>query len=423
MLFRNSYRPHFKSQQLTSGDWAELAGLFDIPVDSLQIDGSNSFKEVTVYTCIKILSEAIAKLPMNVFRKSYQEDGSTKIIPVNDYRYNLLKLRPNPFMTAYDFWRLMEAMVDTRGNAYALIDVASVGRNAGQIQGLYPAKPDQMTVYVDDVGLLSGKNRVWYMYRDDMGQEMLLDSDSVLHFKGLSINGIIGLSVLEYLRTTIENARGASAYLNTSYKKGMQGAGILQYTGGLDDAKESALRDKFEKMTSGIVNTNRIAVMPLGLSYQSLNLKMTDAQFLENTQLTIQQLTAAFGIKPHQVNDQTKTSYASTSEANREFYTDTLLGKLTEYEQETRYKLFLPREIDDGYYTKFNVDVLLRGDISKRYDAYAKAIQNGFKMPNEVRALEEDPPKEGGDQLFVNGNMIPITMAGSKYKKGGNTNA
>lgn len=404
MLFRKSSRP--RSQQLTSGDWSELAALFGVPASSIVVDGNTSLKEVTVYTCVKILSESVAKLPMKIFKDT--GNGSERVN--GDYRYPLLKLRPNPYMSAFDFWRLMETWVDTQGNAYAYIGAAKSGRNAGKITGFYPMKPDQMTVYVDDAGLISSQKRVWYVYRDDMGNEYPLNSDEVLHFKGLSVNGLIGLSVLETLRMTIENARGATSYLNTSYKNGMQAAGFLQYTGDLNDDSANALRAKFEKMTSGILNSNRIAVMPPGIAYQPFSLKMTDAQFLENTQLTIQQLTAAFGIKPHQVNDQTKTSYASTAEANREFYSDTLLGKLTMYEQETNYKIFTDGELAEGLYTKFNADVILRADAQKRIAMYAQAINTMQMTPDESRALEDRPSMPGGDKLYGNAALVPATM-------------
>jgi len=406
MLFRSSSYPRFKSRQLTNGDWSGLAGMFGIPVSSLQIDGANSLKEITVYTCIKILSETLGKLPIKI----YQDTSTGKQKMTGDYRSRLLKLRPNPYMSAFDFWKLMEVLRNIHGNAYAWLDVASVGRNAGQIQGIYPLKSEQMKVFVDDIGLLSSKNRVWYEYRDDAGTSYIIDSDSILHFKGMSINGLIGLSTIEMLRSNIENAKGASNFLNNSYRKGMQAAGILQYVGDLDEDKKNKLRDKFEAMSSGLINANRLAVMPLGVTYQPLQLKLTDAQFLENTRLTIQQLTAAFGIKPHQVNDQTKTSYASTSEANREFYTDTMLAILTMYEQELDYKMFLNREIDAGYYTKWNADVILRADPEKRYAMYKDAVQNALKTPNECRELEEDPAMPGGDVLYGNSALAPIDL-------------
>lgn len=422
MIFSSRYQPRIHSQQLTNGDWAQLAGLFGIPVDSLQIDGSNSLKEITVYTCVKILSETLGKLPLKIYQES--DSGKQKI--TNDYRYSLLKLRPNPYMSAYDFWRTLEVNRNIHGNSYAYIDVASMGRNAGQILGLYPLKSEKMQVFVDDIGLLTSKNKIWYKYYDDMGNEYLWNSDQILHFKGMTVNGLIGLSTIETLRATIENSKSASNFLNNSYKKGMQAAGILQYVGDLNEDGKNSLRTKFEKMSSGIMNANRIAVMPLGVQFQPLQLKLTDAQFLENTRFTVQQLTAAFGIKPHQVNDQTKTSYASTSESNREFYSDTLLAILTMYEQELTYKLFLPTEINSGYYTKFSADVILRADPEKRYAMYKDAVQNMILTPNECREMEEKPPKDGGDTLYGNAALAPAELLalGIAFNKGGdNSNA
>ena len=194
----------------------------------------------------------------------------------------------------------------------------------------------------------------------------------------------------------------------------------------MDDKAQAELVNKYELSMAGVKNSNRITAMPVGLTYQPISLKMTDAQFLENTQLTIQQLTAAFGIKPHQVNDQTKTSYASTAEANREFYSDTMLAILTMYEQECTYKLFSKREVENGFYVKFNADVILRGDPEKRYTAYRQAVQNMILTPNECRRLEERPEMPGGDKLYGNASLVPAELLaeGLPYKeklKGGET--
>jgi HK97 family phage portal protein len=320
-------------------------------------------------------------------------------------------------MSASDFWKCLEGQRNIYGNSYAWLDFVQNGKNAGKVQGIYPLDSTRMRIYVDDVGLLSSRNSIWYVYTDNMGNQYKLKSTDLLHFKGLTTDGLVGISPIEALKNSIENAAAAEQFLNNSFKNGMQTAGIINYVGDLSPQAEQTFREKFEKMSSGLANANRISLLPIGFTYQPIAIKLTDAQFLENTQLTERQIAAAFGIKLHQINDLEKASYASTSEANREFYVDTLMAILTMYEQELTYKLFLPQEIMAGYYIKFNADVILRGDIKTRYEAYATAIQNGIKTPNEVRALEEDPPLEGGDQLLLNGNMIPATMAGNQYNK------
>jgi len=412
MLFRNTPNRKIKNALLTSdgGGWNDLANWLGISGDDLEISGTKSLNEITVYTCIKILAETLGKLPLKI----YQDSGGIRKAS-DHYLYQLFKLRPNPYMSAIDFWKCLEVQRNIHGNAYAWMDFTKTGR----IQGFYPLDSSRMSIYVDNKGLLSSKQSVWYVYTDLEGTQYKLQESEILHFKGLSTNGISGLSTIETLRNTIENSKSSGKFLNNSYKNGMQTAGIINYTGDLSPAAESTFRTKFEQMSSGLTNANRISMLPIGYQYQPMALKMTDAQFLENTRFTLQQLTAAFGIKPHQVNDQTKTSYASSSEANREFYTDTLVAILAIYEQELTWKCFLNSELTAGFYVKFNADIILRGDLKTRYDAFTLAVQNGFKTPNEIRALEEDPAMEGGDKLYVNGNVVPLTEAGAAYKKGG----
>ncbi|WP_238886435.1 phage portal protein [Clostridium sp. YIM B02551] len=419
MIFRNSIKNQEASEE--SANWSqsfnELINFLGISENSLLLSGKNALKEVIVYTCIKILSEAIGKLPLKIYQDN---EGVRKAS--DHYLYQLFKLRPNPYMSASDFWKCMEVLRNIHGNSYAWIDFIRTGKNAGRIQGFYPLNPEQVKVWIDDVGLLSSKNSMWYIYTDNLGNQYKLKSTDVLHFKGLSTNGLVGLSPISMLKRNIENSAAAGQFLNNSYKNGMQTAGIINYVGDLSPAAEQTFKEKFEQMSSGLKNANRISLLPIGYQYQPLALKLTDAQFLENTKLSAQQLAAAYGIKMHQINELIKTSYASTSEANREFYSDTLMAILTTYEQEILYKCFLNSEIIKGIYTKFNVDVLLRGDTKTRYESYAIAIQNGIKTPNEVRSLEEDPPKEGGDRLYMNGNYIPVEMAGKQYEKGGGNN-
>ena len=412
MIFSNTYRGKVYAQE---GGFQTLVEWLGLNADELSVSGTRALNEITVYTCIKILSETLSKLPLKIY-----QDNDGKRRSTDHYLYNLLKLRPNPYMSASDFWKCIETQRNIHGNAYAWLDIAKRGRDAGKILGIYPLNSERVQIYVDDRGLISSKESVWYVFSDNLGKQYKIKSDEMLHFKSQTLNGIAGISPIETLKSTVENAKAASQFLNSSYKNGMQSAGIIQYVGDLDAKAEKTFREKFEQMSSGLKNANRISLLPIGYQYQSMALKLTDAQFLENTRLTLQQLTAAFGIKPHQINDQTKTSYASTAESNREFYTDTLLSTLTMYEQELTYKLFLQDELENGYYVKFNADVILRADLASRYTAYGQAIQNGFKTPNEVRALEEDEAKEGGDDLFFNGNMIKITQAGTQYGGGGN---
>jgi len=399
-------------------DVETMLKILGISTAEVNVKGKEALKEITVYTCLKKLADSLMMLPIKI----YQDNNGIR--KATDHSlYPMIKLRPNPYMSTAAFWNCVETQRNLFGNSYVWIDCAKVGRNAGKIMGLYPLDSTRMQIYVDDVGLMSSNNKMWYVYTDNQSKQYKIKSDEILHFKGLTTNGLVGLSAIELLTNSISNAASAGKYINNFFSNGMQTKGIVQYVGDLNSKAEDNFRTKFEQMSNGLKNAHKISLLPIGYQYQDIGQKLVDAQFLENTQLTCRQIAAAFGVKLHQLNDLQKASYASISEQNREFFIDTMLPILTMYEQELNYKLLLDSELRDGYYMKFNADVMLRADIKTRYDAYNKAIQSGFKTPNEIRALEEDAPMPGGDVLLINGNIMPIEMAGAQYKKGDDKNA
>ena len=170
--------------------------------------------------------------------------------------------------------------------------------------------------------------------------------------------------------------------------------------------------EKFERMSNGLNNAHKVSMLPLGFQFESIKQKLVDAQFDETMNTTVRKIAAAFGVKMHQLNDLTRATHTNIAEQQKDFYVSTMQATFTSYEQELSYKL-LGAGITD-YYFRFNVDAILRADIKTRYDAYHKSIQSGFKTPNEVRALEEDEPLEGGDRLYMNGNMVPINQIGGE---------
>lgn len=387
----------------------ELLKWLGINIDDIDVMGKNSLRQSTVFGCLRILSDTISKLPIKIYKK---DNGVKKV--TDHYLEPLLKLRPNHYMSASDFWKCVEVQRNIYGNSYVAIEFDAKGK----ARALYPLDSSQMQIFVDNMGLLNSNNNIWYIYTDNSGIKHKFMNDEILHFKALTLDGIAGISVIDKLKHLIENGKSSEKYINNFFKNGLQVKGLVQYVGDLDPKAEETFRNEFERMSSGLKNAHRIAMLPLGYQFQPIGQKLVDAQFLENTQLTIRQIASVFGIKMHQLNDLEKATHTNIAEQQREFYIDTLQSILTMYEQELIYKLFLNTEIRKGYYLKFNVDSILRADIKTRYESYRIGIQGGFITPNEVRELEEKEPKDGGDELLVNGNMMPVKMAGEQYKKG-----
>lgn len=415
--FKLKVQPKAQVQKSITIDDRRLLEILGIETYEIDLKGKNALKEATVFACIRILADAVGKLPVKVYQ---DKDGKQKA--TKHYLTPLLKIRPNPWMSSRDFFKALEVQRNVHGNAYAWLDIKTRGPNAGKISGIYPLDSPRVEIWIDDVGLLPGKGKMWYIFTDKKGQKYKIKPDEILHFKGLTFDGIVGMTPLEKLKETVENAGAASRFLNNSFKTGMQTKGIIHYVGDLNPKAEKTFLEKFEQMSSGLKNANRVSLLPVGYQYQPLSLKLTDAQFLENTELTIRQIAAAFGVKMHQLNELSRATHTNVEHQQREFYIDTLMDILTGYEQELSYKVFTEKELDDGYYIKFNVNAILRADPKTRFEGYQIAIQSGFMTANEVRALEELEAKDGGDRLLINGNMMPIEMAGEAYKSKQNAN-
>lgn len=375
----------------------------DTPKDKLS--------EATYFACMKILSESIGKLPLHMLQKT--EKG---IVPSDkEELYNLLKLRPNPYMTSSTFWSTVEMNRNHYGNAYVWKRYKGL-----QIKDLWIMPSEDVSIVIDDKGILGKKNRVWYKYTDKQtNKEHTFGHDEVLHFKtSTTFDGIVGMPVRDILKHTVDGALQSQQFMNNLYKTGLTGKAVLEYTGDLDEKAKQRLVKGFEDFANGAKNAGKIIPVPLGMKLIPLNIKLTDSQFFELKKYSALQIAAAFGIKPNQINDYEKSSYASAEAQNLAFYVDTLLYPLKHYEEEITYKMLSTKLIDEGYHWKFNVNVILRADIKTQMEALAKGVNNGIYTPNEARGYLDQVAIEGGDVLMVNGNYIPITDVGKQYSKG-----
>lgn len=371
-------------------------------------------KEATYYICRKVLSESIGKLPC----KLLQSTGDGGVREVHDHKlYDVLRYRPNPYMTATTFWASMEAVCQDHGNAFAYIE-----RSKRSQVKLWLLDSLEVEVWYDDALLLYEAPDVFYIWRSK-GKQIILTSQEVIHIKTSDApDGLIGKSVLEQLRGTIEGNKRAQELLNKLYSNGMTAKAVLSYTGDLSKEK----RDQFTAGVQSYVNGDlkdkgieNIIPLPVGTTLTPLNMKLTESQFLELKQYSAMQIAAAFGCKPFHVGDYTKTSYSSEEAQQLSFYVDTLLFRLSAYEEELSYKLLTPKERQQGLRFKFNEKVALRADMQTQANILAMYVAAGLMSHNEAREQLDLPASPYGNDLMIsNGAAIPLKYLGAQYGVG-----
>lgn len=386
-------------------------------------DNNKPINEITYFTCLKMLSETLGKMPIKLYQ--YTDKGVIKAD--EDPVYNLFKIRPNPYMTPSIFWSTVENNRNHYGNAYVYIERAFQRQKYGGsiiIKNLWIMPSENVQVYIDNSGVLGNQNAIWYVYTDKYtGEQMVINYKDVMHFKtSFSFDGILGQPVSEILKSTVSGAIESQKFMNNLYKTGLTAKSTLEYTGDLDKDKEAKLIAGISKFANGSDNAGKIIPIPLGMKLTPLNIKLTDSQFLELKQYTALQIAGAFGIKPNQINNYDKSSYSNSETQQLSFLVDTELFILKQYEEEMIFKTLTTQQIQEGKFFKFNEKSILRTDSKTQMETLTKAVNNGIYKPNEARELLNYPLAEGGDQLIVNGNYIPITDVGKQYLKGGESN-
>lgn len=391
-----------RQENIALNQLLEFLGLQDTSVSALS--------EATYFACLKVLSESIGKLPLKL--QQYTPEHGIRV--ARDHRfYRMLNERPNRHMTASVFWGTMELCRNHYGNAYAWIDT----RDPKKPQ-LWPLDPREVQVWYDDACELRDAPDVYYRVSTKQGV-VIFGSEEVLHFKShLTLDGLVGVSVREQLASTIEGNTKAQKFVNKLYDSGMTAKAVLQYTGNLKDANVDALTKGIEAYAKGEMKARgieNIIPMPYGMTLTPLNLKLADSQFLEVKQYSALQIASAFGVKPYQVGDYTKASYASAEAQQLSFLVDTLLFIVKQYEEEIGYKLLDDLEAASGYHAKFNTGVILRADQQTQINTLSAAVSNFLMTPNEAREKLDLPAKDGGDQLLGNGASIPVQYTGAQY--------
>lgn len=382
--------------------------------------GSSAGKVVTersamqmtaVYSCVRILAEAVAGLPLHLYR--YKEDGG-KEKAINTNLYHLLHDEPNPEMSSFVFRETLMTHLLLWGNAYAQI----IRNGKGEVIALYPLMPNKMRVDRDESG------HIYYEYRKTTdeanakeNETVILSSFDVLHIPGLGFDGLVGYSPIAMAKNAIGLAIATEEYGAKFFANGAAPSGVLEHPGTIKDPQR--VREAWQSQFGGSGNSGKVAVLEEGMKYTPISISPEQAQFLETRKFQINEIARIFRVPPHMVGDLEKSSFSNIEQQSLEFVKYTLDPWVIRWEQSLARALLNPDEKKE-YFFKFNVEGLLRGDYASRMSGYATARQNGWMSTNDIRELENldrIPTEQGGDLYLVNGNMTPLNRAGEYLDK------
>lgn len=395
------------SRWFGAGALAEGSGVQNpVPAAALVDDTANigpdgALQLAAVWAAVERRANTIASLPCFVYR---QMANGQKELARDSRLYSLLHDSPNARMTPFEFWRAMLLNHDLRGNAYARIERAApaAGESIGEAISLWPMPADQVETRVLDDGSMV------YVYRLD-NDVAVLSEQSVLHLKNLG-NGTTGFAKLEFMRATTDELAKAQASASKVFGNGGKPTGVLMVDGLLKEEQRAKLRESFAGLATG--NTARLAVLEANMKYQQLSISPEDQQLLESRKFGVEEVCRWFDVPPVLVHHANVTTWGSGIEQIVDgFHKLTIAPLLKNVEQALRKRVMTPRQRVE-LVAEFSHDALLRGNIKDRFEVYQKGLTNGVMTVNEARQLENLPPVDGGDQITIQGNLVPLSQIG-----------
>lgn len=324
-----------------------------------------------VYACVRVLTEAIASLPLLTYERF---DNGDKDRAKGFSLYHLLHDEPNPLMTSFELRELLVGHLCLRGNAYCYIE-----RDGGEVVSLWPLHPDKVTVEV------SGRELV-YKHQND-GTEKVYPMADILHIRGLSSDGIVGFSPLTLLRDTFGYSKALQEYSSSYFKNSAAPSGILTTAMTLSPENQANLRNAWASRHEGKNNHHRVAILGSDLKWQSIGVSPQDSQLIESQKFSVVEIARVFRVPLNLVMDYERSTYSNVTEQNRSFLTHTLQPWLTRIEQAMTKSLLTESE-KEKYFIEHLTQGFLRADTKTRYESYKVAIDAGFLTVDEVRQLE-----------------------------------
>lgn len=376
-----------------------------VSIDQFQAADA-AMKLSAVDRCIEVLSDSMGKLPIYVIdRKSRQKVEH----PLN----RVLSERPNDVQTPSVAKKMVEANRNCGGNGYLWIRRSPQSLRCDQ---LIPIPYELVTPWLDTNG------RLWYTVTHPFsGEQMQVHHLDMIHLMAYTHNGWKGISVLQRASEVIAAGRAAQQYNMNYYQRGGQPSGVLHTETDLSRVPDKVLEDgtkisakdlirmEWEKRYSGPNNAGGTAVLDHGLEYTPISISNRDAQFVEQSALSVEDVARFFGVPLYKLQAG-KQSYSSNEQNAIEYVVSTLHPIVSQWEDELSFKLLTTSERAHGLEIRINMMAELRGDFGSRSGWYKAMREIGAFSVNDIMALEDMPDVEGGDERYASLNYVPLSL-------------
>ena len=348
-----------------------------------------------VYRAVAIKSGFFASMPFQVFEKT---ENGRKL--ADHPAAKLLNSRPNNKLSKAIYMDRAIHHFELYGNHYALIERNGIGR----ISSLKLLHPNQVEV-------LEGEDNLFYKIKDRNGKPLdgYVNSENMIHVPNMG-DGCVGKSIIQYMREDVSLMMDVRTYGSSFFGRGGKPAGLL-----LPKMQSTPVqREEMKKSFREAKQEGGDVAMPYGWEYKEISVPPSDAEWVLSQDHSISDIARWFGVPTQKLGD-SKVKYSNVEFMGIEFLQDTMAPMAAKFENEYTNKIF-QLSSEENIYAEFNLDAYLRADSVSKAEAQAKRVQNALLTPNEGRALDNRPSIDGGDELFIQGATVPLSLQKKLYE-------
>jgi HK97 family phage portal protein len=366
-----------------------------------RVSPDSAMKASAVYRCVSILANMLAMFPKGMYEKLEQGRRPAPDHPLD----RIISFAPNRRQNAFAFWQQVCYHLVLRQNAFVQIVPGPKGK--GWVGELVPLDPDRVKGPDE---LPDGTLRYEYVRPGGTGTVKMIANHDIWHLRGLSADGLRGLSMLDVASDSIGLSLASERHAARFFERGVKPTGVLQHEKTLKPETASAMSESFGRLYGGESGTGKIPVLWEGMKFQPTSMTLKDAEFLDSRKFSVSEIARWFGVPPHMVGDvERSTSWGTGIEQQGlHFLIYSLQPWVELIEQSIRFSLVVQPE---KFYPKLNVNAMLRMDAKTQADVFSILIDKGVLNPNECRELLERNPREGGDEYATVGAPAVPTQA------------
>lgn len=374
----------------------DILGIGRESATGIAVDDRSALAMSAVWASIQVLCNAISAAPLIVYER---QSPRGKRRAVDHHLYPLLHHRPNPEQTSAEWLSMMMVGLCTRGNG-----ISQIVRDQGdRARELWPLRPDRTRMARNPAGKLV------YVTRLASGAEHAIPREDIYHVRGLSSDGLWGLSPIDAAREAIGLGLAHERYSARFFKNDARPGGVLEHPGNLSKDGFDRLKADWKNIHEGLDNTARVAILEEGMKFHDVGITPEAAEFVAGRNFQVRDIARFFNVPLHMIQDLERATFSNIEHQSSGFVRYTMLPWFRRFEQRALADLLSPRE-QATHFVEFLVDGLERGDLQSRTSHYREMFGIGALSPNDIRSLENMNPREGGDEYFVPLNFAPSSQ-------------